>query len=52
MRKLEQRLGRMGMVIFYLTAMAALFLAATIIYLGLEYAYLRGYRLGVGTFFG
>lgn len=44
-RRLERRLGFLAMFTVYLVAMAALFLAATVIYLVLEYAYLRGYRL-------
>ncbi len=52
LRPLEPRLGRLPVVIVYMVAMASLFLAATVIYLVLEYAYLRGYRLRLGTFFG
>lgn len=45
MQRLERRLGFLPVVIAYLVAMAALFLAATVIYLMLEYAYLRGWRV-------
>jgi hypothetical protein len=51
-RRLERRLGRMPAVILYLVAMAALFFAATVVYLALEYAYLRGYRLRLRMFLG
>ncbi len=38
-RRLEARLGMMPLVIVYLIAMAALFLFATVVYLGIEHAY-------------
>jgi|SRR6516165_10000200 hypothetical protein len=45
LRRLEQRLGPLLVAIIYMVAMACLFLAATVVYLALEYAYLCGYRL-------
>jgi hypothetical protein len=43
MRRLKHRYGLLPAVIGYIVAMAALFLAATVIYLVLEYAYVTGY---------
>ncbi|MGO9467403.1 MAG: hypothetical protein ACLQIB_06470 [Isosphaeraceae bacterium] len=42
LRRLVHRLGPLVVVIVYAVTMAALFLAATITYLALEYAYLTG----------
>ena len=42
-RRFEARLGGLLLVILYLVATAALFLLATVVYLVLEYAYLRGH---------
>ncbi len=42
MRRFEHRIGLTVVVIIYSVAMAAIFLAATIMYLTLEYAYLSG----------
>jgi hypothetical protein len=44
-RRLALRIGLISMMMLYLVAMAALFFAATVAYLLLEYAYLCGYRL-------
>jgi hypothetical protein len=41
-RRLECRVGPMPFLVVYLVAMAALFLAATVIYLVIEYAYHGG----------
>ena len=41
-RRFEVPLGRMPLVIVYLIAMTALFLFATVVYLGIERAYLLG----------
>jgi hypothetical protein len=38
-RRLESRVGPMPFLVLYLVAMSALFLAATVIYLLIEYAY-------------
>jgi hypothetical protein len=40
--RFEARLGMMPLLILYLVAMAALFLIATIVYLGIEHAYRIG----------
>ena len=45
MRRLEHRLGLLAVAIIYMVAMATLFLTATVVYLLMEYAYLRGYRI-------
>jgi hypothetical protein len=47
-RRLEARLGPATTLVLFMVAMAAFFLAATVLYLVLEYAYLTGglYRLG------
>jgi hypothetical protein len=42
MRRLRSRLGKFPVLALYLLAMAGLFLAATIIYLLIEHAYLFG----------
>jgi chromate transport protein ChrA len=43
-RRFEHRLGRLAVVIAYLAAMAAFFLAATVAYLVIEHGYLIGFR--------
>jgi hypothetical protein len=42
-RRFEARIGMLPLVIMYLTAMAALFLFATVVYLGIEQAYHFGH---------
>jgi hypothetical protein len=41
-RRYEDRLGRVAVLVVYLTAMAGLFLVATVVYLALEHLYLTG----------
>ncbi len=42
-RRFERRLGPMPLLALYLTGMAALFLAATVVYVVIEYRYLVGH---------
>jgi hypothetical protein len=41
-RRLEDRLGRVGLLAVYLTGMAALYMVAVVVYLALERLYLNG----------